>query len=88
MRRKASIIIVALFAILFVWGQWKRDKAIEANCTVVAVLLENRSDRDKTIKLFDSIRQEDPVLFDELVKRAKEGDERLKAVQDDLACDI
>lgn len=62
------------------------QKQVEANCKVVAVLLDNRADRDKTVKLFDSIRQKNPKLFDRLVKRAEAGDQRLKEVRGDLAC--
>lgn len=88
MKRLPGILLLALCAAAFVVGQWRESKAVAANCTVVSVLLSNRSDRSKTVKLFDSIRSEDPALFDKLVRRAEKGDERLAAVQDDLACKV
>ena len=63
-------------------------RADKANCEVIAVLLDNRADRDKTVKLFDPIRRQNPAQFDKLVKRAEAGDRRLKRVQGDLACDL
>lgn len=61
-------------------------RAVQANCVVISVLLSNRADRDKTIKLFEPIRRENPEQFDALVKKAEDGDKRLAQVQGDLAC--
>lgn len=61
---------------------------VKANCEVLSILLINRADRDKTLKLFEPIRRENPEQFDKLVKRAEDGDRRLAAVQGDLSCDV
>lgn len=63
-------------------------RAIKGNCVVLSVLLENRSDRDATAKLFGSIRAHDPVLFDKLVARARRGDRKLVRAVPLLSCNI
>ncbi len=64
------------------------EHSIGANCTLLSVLLENRADRDTTVKLFAPIRRQNPKQFDALVERAKKGDVRLLAVAPDLSCKI
>lgn len=97
-----SILLLAIAAVVFVGTQWRIgdrqvevekaqadiQRAVQANCVVVSVLLINRADRDEAIKLFEPIRRQNPEQFDKLVKRAEKGDKRLDQVQDDLACKI
>lgn len=71
-----------VYAILKISGQ------VNANCEVLSVLLTTRADRDKSIELFQPIRKQNPKQFDALVKRAEDGDARLRTVQGKLACDV
>jgi hypothetical protein len=67
--------------------QEEQAKTNRALCEVIAVQLSTRADRKQTIKLFESIRNENPALFDKLVKRAARGDRRIARVREDLPCE-
>lgn len=62
------------------------EKNVHANCTVLDVLIDARADRDETVRLFASIRKENPPLFDKLVARAEAGDAKLAAARADQNC--
>lgn len=66
----------------------KLARAIKGNCIVVSVLLENRADRDATVKLFAPIRNQNPEQFDKLIKRAEKGDTRLAKAVPLLSCNV
>lgn len=95
MRSKLSLVVLGIVAAAFVvtqivaaGRQADTEKAVQANCTVVSVLLQNRADRKQTTKLFAPIRRQNPKQFDALVRKAEAGDRRLQRVQGDLACNV
>ncbi len=82
----AILVSAALVGAVVIAG--KAFKSADAQCTVLAVLLSERADRDDSVKLFGSLRRENPKQFDALIRRAEAGDIRLAGAVDDLDCAI
>lgn len=83
---------VALGAIRWAAGEsqnrdTRQEKTDRALCEIIAVQLSTRANRKETVKLFSSIREQDPPLFDKLVRRAAKGDRRIARAKKDLPCE-
>lgn len=60
--------------------------AVEANCDVLRVLVQQNATPEQTKKLFAGIRAQNPETFDRLVERSVKRTEKLAKVGENLSC--